>query len=136
MDMDYAKMFPDLFSDGLGTLKGVEATLHADDKVMSRCLKSRPVPLALKGKIEIELDRLQAEGVTKPAEHSDWAAPIVSVFKSNGEVRICGDYKLTVNVAAKVNKYPIPNIYELQLKLLGGVFQIGLESCIPADNSQ
>ena len=26
---------------------------------------------------------------------SDWAAPIVPVVKSDGHVRICGDYRLT-----------------------------------------
>ena len=54
-------------------------------------------------------------------EHSDWAAPIVPVLKANGEIRICGDYKLTVNKAAKVDQYPIPNIDDLYSKLSGGV---------------
>ena len=57
----YVKIFPELFSEGLGTLKGVDATLHVDDKVISR-----PVPLALRVKVETELNMLQAEEVTKP----------------------------------------------------------------------
>ena len=101
--VDYAKHFPELFSEGLGTL-------HIDDKVILRCFKPRPVPLALRGKVETELNMLQAQGVIQPVEHSDWAAPIVPVLKSNGEVRNCGDYKLIVNVAAKVVKYPIPSM--------------------------
>ena len=70
--------------------------------------------------MEEELDRLQREGVIKPMEYSDWGAPIVPVLKPNGEVRICGDYKLTVNLEAKVNKYPLPNIDYLYNKLSGG----------------
>ena len=63
----------------------------------------------------------------KPVEHSDWTAPIVSVLKANGEVSICGDNKLTVNVAAKVDKDPIPNIDDLYSKLSGGVLYFKLE---------
>ena len=134
--VDYAQMFPELFSEGLGTLKGVEATLHVDDKMVPRCFKPRPVPLALRGKVETELDRLQTQGVIKPVGHSDWAAPIVPVLKANGEIYIYGDYKLSVNVASKVDKYPIPNIGDLYSKLLCALLQIGLGSCILADSSQ
>lgn len=35
-------------------------------------------------------------------------------------MRICGDYKITVNRAAKIDKYPIPRIEELFASLAGG----------------
>ena len=47
-------------------------------------------------------------------------SPIVPVMKSDGRVRICGDYKVTVNRAAKLDKYPIPRIEELFASLVGG----------------
>ena len=65
--------------------------------------------------------------MTKPVEHSDWAAPIVPVLKANGEVRICSDYTLTMNVAAKLDKCPIPNIDDLYSKLSGGVLYSKLD---------
>ena len=114
-------MFPDLFKDGLGKLKGVEAKLYVDKEAMPRCFKPRSVPFALRARVDNELQRLQATGVIVPIEHSDWAAPIVPILKANGEVRICGDYKLTVNKATKVDQYPIPNIDDLYSKLSGGV---------------
>ena len=49
----------------------VEATLHVDDKAIHRCFQPHIVPLALRGKVETELDRLYIQGVIKPAEHSD-----------------------------------------------------------------
>ena len=58
------------------------------------------MPYALKGKIEKELDCLEQQGVIEPVTFSEWAAPIVPVLKKNGTVRICGDYKMTVNEAA------------------------------------
>ena len=107
-EVDYAVMFPELFTDGLGKLKNVEAKLCVDSESMPRCFKQRAVPLALRGKVDRELERLQAQGMIIPVEHSDWAAPIVPVLKANGEVRICGDYKLTVNTAAKLISIRFP----------------------------
>ena len=115
-------MFPELFNDGLRKLKNVETKLYVDSEAMPRCFKPRTVPLALRGKVDKELDRLQAQGVIIPVEHSELAAPIVSVFKANSEVRICGDYKLIVNTSAKTDQYPIPNIEDLYSKLAGVVY--------------
>ena len=82
--------------------------------------KARPVAFALRPKIEEELGRLQSLGVIESVQFSDWAAPIVPVVKDDGSVRICGDYKVTVNRVAKVEKYPIPRIEELFASLAGG----------------
>ena len=51
---------------------------------------------------------------------SDWAAPIVPVLKRDSSVRICGDHKLTVNQAAKLDPYPLPRIEDLFSRLSAG----------------
>ena len=56
----------------------------------------------------------------EPVQFSDWAAPVVPVVKGDGNVRLCGDYKVTVNKAAKVDHYPIPRIKDLFASLSGG----------------
>ena len=58
---------------------------------------------------ETELDWLQTEGVITPVQFSPWAVPIVPIVKNDGNIRICGNYKLTVNQAAR-DKYPLPRI--------------------------
>ena len=60
------------------------------------------------------------EGTYKPVSHSEWAAPIVPRVKSDGTVRICGDYKLTVNPAAECDTYPVPKTEDLLATLNGG----------------
>ena len=92
--------------------------LAVDCKAKPRFLKARLVPYALQAKAE--LDRLVTEKIIQPVEFSEWAAPIVLVLKSNGHIHICGDYKCTVNQAAKVDKYPLPNIEDLYVKLTNG----------------
>ena len=54
-------------------------------------------------------------------QFSEWAAPIVPVMKADKKsVRICGDYKVTVNQAAKVDRYPISKIEDLFASLAQG----------------
>ena len=42
------------------------------------------------------------------------------VVKRDGIVRVCGDHKLTVNKAAKLEVYPLPRIEDLLASLSGG----------------
>ena len=53
------------------------------------------------------------QGVISPVKFSDWAAPIVPSVKKDGTIRVCGDYKVTVNQAEKVDRYPLPKIENL-----------------------
>ena len=81
--------------------------------------KARVPPYPMREKIENELGRLESNDIIKKVEHSDWATPIVPVLKEDGFVRICGDYKITVNKEIEQNRYPIPNIEDISLKLAG-----------------
>ena len=89
------------------------AKIHVDPMAQPRFVKPRSVPFAMKGKVGLELGHLQKKGIIEPIEFSDWEAPIVPVLKSDGQVRICVDYKLTVNQAEKLDSYPIAWIEDL-----------------------
>ncbi|KHJ44154.1 reverse transcriptase [Trichuris suis] len=67
------------------------------------------------------LDNLVNQGILKPVRHSKWATPIVPVLKRNGELRVCGDYRATVNASTKKDTYPLPTVTELMAALAGGV---------------
>ena len=73
-------------------------------------------------KVNNELDRLKKEGIIQPVEFSDWAAPIVPVLKQDGSVRICGDYRMTINQGSRTDTYPIPRIQDIFAKLSGQTF--------------
>ena len=53
-------------------------------------------------------------------EFSDWAPPIVPIVKDDKTIKICGDYRLTVNQAAKLDNYLIPKADDLFATLSGG----------------
>ena len=44
----------------------------------------------------------------------------VSVPKKDGTLRVCGDYKMTVNRCADVDQYPLPNAEDLFAMFSGG----------------
>ena len=52
--------------------------------------------------------------------HSEWAAPLVPVIKPSGKLRLCGDYKVTVNKVVKSDRYPLPLVDEIFAGLAGG----------------
>ena len=103
----------DVFGEGLGMLKGTTATIYVVSDQPPKYFKPGSVRYAVKRKIEKELDRLVQTTAIEPLRYSDWATPIVSVLKAEGKVRVCGDYKLTVNRVSHLEQYPIPTLDDL-----------------------
>ena len=109
-----------IFKDELGTIQPFKAKLQVKQNATPRFFKPRSVPFAIKEAIETELDRLEAEGILKKVTYSEWAAPIVAVPKKDGKIRICGDYKVTVNQELEVDQYPLSKPDDLFATLAGG----------------
>ena len=115
------KEFSDLFAPGLGKLRGYQAHIYVKPDAKFRFFKPRSVAFAMKAKIDADLERLLNLGVIEPVETAECGAtPIVPVLKPNGTVRICGDFKVTVNSYADLQRYPLPYPEELRAALTGG----------------
>lgn len=101
-------------------VKGIEAKIHVPADAKPSYYKPRDIPYAIKELLDNEIDRLLSEGIIVPVTHSDWAAPVVPVVKTDRKIRLCGDYKITVNKCATNESYPLPKIEDLYAKLSGG----------------
>ena len=135
----FEKEYPALFSPGLGCYKDKTFSIEVDENVPLKFYKARPVPYALRDKVDQELDRLIAEGIVEPVSSSPVACPIVPVLKGDSSIRICGNFKLTCNLASKTDVYPIPNIKDMlngisdmkmfsKLDLRGAYLQLKLDA--------
>ncbi|KAJ8346761.1 hypothetical protein SKAU_G00281620 [Synaphobranchus kaupii] len=128
---DYVKNFPNVklkptpvmlktYTDGIGTLKHLKAQVVLEDDAKPRFHKARPVPYAIRPKVEAELQRLEDQGILSKVEWCVWPTPIVPVVKKTGAVRICGDFKATVNPVLHADQYPLPRIDDIFASLAGG----------------
>lgn len=112
--------FADVFAPGLGLIKGPPVHFETRENVVPKFWKAREVPYAFRPKVDAELDRLSGAGIIVPVPHAEWAAPVVPVVKRNGCIRLCGDFKLTVNKACRTEQYPLPRVEDILATLNGG----------------
>ncbi len=99
------------FQEGscIGTVKNTTATLVLKSDATPRFYAPRPIPFALKASVEEEIHELEAEGTWQRVDYSDWGTPLVPIAKKDGAIRLCGDYKVTVNRELQVAQHPLPN---------------------------
>ncbi|XP_054708231.1 uncharacterized protein K02A2.6-like [Uloborus diversus] len=114
--------YKDIFQVNDKPIKHFKAVLKMKDDFQPIFCKARPVPYAVKKAVSDEIRLLEQRGIWKFVEHSRWATPLVVVPKKNGTVRLCGDYKVSVNKMLDANQYPLPTQQDLFATLRGGKF--------------
>ena len=112
--------FSAVFNKDVGTIKGYKAVIRLRQGTKPIFKKSRSVAYALQPALQLELSRMQREGILEPVERSEWATPLVIVPKSNGKLRICGDFKVTINQCVETKTYPLPTTEDIFARLAGG----------------
>ena len=106
-----------VFSNGLGRMKSMQARIQLKEGSRPRFWKTRPTALARKPAVDEAPRDLEAEGVIKKVVTSEWAARIMTTLKRDGCVRVCGDFKVTINPQLEVDHYPLPRIDDIYASL-------------------
>ncbi|XP_056589597.1 uncharacterized protein K02A2.6-like [Triplophysa dalaica] len=117
---DILRKHETVFKEELGTLRGAKAKIHVPRDAKPRFFRARSLPFAMREKVEAELERLLKDHIIEPVKFAEWAAPVVPVVKPDGTVRLCGDYKVTINQESTLEQYPIPRLEDMFAVLAGG----------------
>ena len=119
---DILQKYKSLFDGEIGRAKEYKALLQIRKNEKPIYLKARPVPLAIKPLVTETLLDLEKKGILERTMVSEWGTPIVPSFQKGKLLRICGDFKSTVNKKLCEDKYPIPHKEEICAKLNGGKY--------------
>ena len=109
----------EVFKEELGKISQIKAKLSLKKEAKPAFRKARSVPYALQDAVEEELRKWEEDGVAEKVDYSEWASPLVVVPKPGGKVRICGDFKGTVNPQLEVPLHPMPNLEDILTRLTG-----------------
>ena len=104
--------------DKSNPIKNFEARLYPKDNHKPSFQKARSVAFHFKPKIEESLNELIKNDILEKIEFSDYASPIVPVVKTNGSIRICGDFR-KINQILYESVYPLPHMTDLVAKVSG-----------------
>ncbi len=108
-----------IFDPSLGLIRGVEARLTLKEDARPVNHKARPIPFADRDETGRTLDEMEKKGVISKVEYNDWGSPIV-IVKKNNKIRICGDYKATLNRNLETKHYPLPSLEDCFSRVSGG----------------
>lgn len=115
----FSQKYGNIFKEELGFITEEEAELFLKTGARPKFLKAQSVLFTLVQAVEKELDKMQSMGVITLLATCKYATPVVPVVKKDKNVRLCGDYKTTVNPKLETDRYPLPRVEEIFAALSG-----------------
>ena len=109
-----------VFTEGLGTFTGTKFSLQVDPQANPKFFKARIIPSFLKDKVDAKLARLQSLGIITPVKHSSWGALVDPILKQNGTIRLCDNYRTTINTASEGDTCCLSRVEGLFVAIAGG----------------
>ncbi|KAK7930573.1 hypothetical protein WMY93_006968 [Mugilogobius chulae] len=128
---------PSLFSAKPGRTFVIEHTIRLKDR---NPFRQRPyrIPQKLVEQLKQEIEAMLQLGVIEPS-NSEWCSPVVIVYKKDGTLRICIDFR-KLNAVSEFDAYPMPRIDELLERIGSARYITTLDLCkgywqVPLDPS-
>lgn len=114
--------YSELFEPGMGNFTGEPIHLSIEPDAKPIFMPVRTVPFALKNKVKEEIKRLVENKRIEPVEYAAWGTPVVPVIKPDGTVRLCGDFRVTINKYLQIDHFPLPTINDMLNQLQGNSY--------------
>lgn len=112
------KEFPDITKPCINDAPKKHGVTHCvvtkGPPVFAKARRLSPEKLAA---LKNEFKSLLDQGIIRPSD-SPWASPIHLVQKSNGDFRVCGDFR-KLNSITEPDRYPIKHIHDFAMELQG-----------------
>lgn len=83
----------------------------------------------MRPKIEDEIECLIKENDLKSI--NKYSTSVVPIVKHSGDIRLCGDYRVTLNIVLPEYPYPIPSVQHLLSPLVDGEYFAKLDMAQP-----
>ena len=105
----------------VGVLKGFEATIRLKGNISPSYSESRRIPIQFLLLVNGKLKQMVKQGSLEhvPKGGSNWTSLIVISRKADGDLRICGVYKIKVNHKMCSDSFPISNVETILHNLTG-----------------
>ncbi|XP_065323084.1 uncharacterized protein LOC135930230 [Gordionus sp. m RMFG-2023] len=87
----------EIFEEKLGCLVDYEVDIRLKEGFVPQYCPVRRVPFEWRAEMEKELDNWVRDGIICPIGYSEWATPLVPVRKAYGKLRLCADFRVTLN---------------------------------------
>ena len=103
----------------LGAIRNIKASLQVKENTCPIFHNARTIPLPLQEEANKEIKRMEKMGIITEIEAggSEWASPVVISRKPNGGIRLCCDYKTTINQYLLDDHYRVPDMETVFSKL-------------------
>ena len=107
--------------NNIGLFRGYKASIRLKENHHPTYFESRRLPVHILPAVVAKLKKMIEQGILEKAPQggSNWASPIVAIKKTDGDLRICGDYKIGVNHQICSDSFPLPNIETASHELAG-----------------
>ncbi len=120
--------YRDVFDAPLSGLNTPPVHINIRNDSEGEQIPPRRIPFALLNKVQVELERMEKEGViSKVDTATKFVSPMVLVEKQSGELRICLDPQ-ALNDCILSDKHVMPTVEELTARLSGSKYFATLDA--------
>lgn len=116
------KEFEKCFQPHSNPISDFKVHLRLKEGARPQFRKPSTIPFKLKDQVREKFRDMLERDIVKKVVYSDWASQIVLADKKDGTVRVCCNYKPTLNPWLEGNGYPIPKIDEILFTLNGNKY--------------
>ncbi|XP_043466332.1 uncharacterized protein K02A2.6-like [Leptopilina heterotoma] len=112
--------YDEIFKQELGKYAYEKIKLEVTPDIKPIFIKPKPVAYAFRDNVDKIIDKLESDGMLTKVNNGKFGTPLVLIIKSDGSIRLCANYKITINKYLVDVNYPLPRIEDLFTALQGG----------------